>query len=147
MKALQMQRVSLLTNQGELTLFMGQKPIFISSKQRKCLLEGWHQVTGQGAVGWVTGWTLLPNLESGSLLVVIRGAFGRLQRGFRQFQRGPYFWALLIWSWGRTQQGALFLLSTLNSLGACGRSASAAAHDLILVEAGGKGPWQVPICS
>ena len=29
----------------------------------------------------------------------------------------------------------------------CWRSAAAAAHDLILVEVGGKHPWQVPICS
>ena len=80
----------------------------------------------------------MPNLEPGSLLVVIRGAFGKLQRGFRQFQRGPCFWALLIWSWDRTQQNALFLLSTLSSFRGCGRLAATAAHDLILVEVDGK---------
>ena len=44
-------------------------------------------------------------------------------------------------------QSALFLLSTLNSLLGCWRSAAAAAHNLILVEGDGKHPGQVPICS
>ena len=43
-------------------------------------------------------------------------------------------------------QSTSFLLSTLNSFRGCWKSASAAAHDLILIEIDGKGPWQVPIC-
>ena len=42
-------------------------------------------------------------------------------------------------------QGASFLLSTLNSFRGCWRSAAAAAHDPIFVEADGKRPGQVPI--
>ena len=42
-------------------------------------------------------------------------------------------------------QGASFLLSTLNSFRGCWRSAAAAAHDPIFVEADGKHPGQVPI--
>ena len=44
-------------------------------------------------------------------------------------------------------QSASFLLSPPSSLRGCWRSAAAVAHDLILVEADGKHPWQVPICS
>ena len=45
------------------------------------------------------------------------------------------------------KQSASFLLSTLNSFGACWRSAAAASQDLILVEIDGKHPRQEPICA
>ena len=43
-------------------------------------------------------------------------------------------------------QSASFLLSTLNSFRVYWRSPAPAAHDLILVEVGGKHPGQMPIC-
>ena len=36
--------------------FIGWRPIFIASRQRKFLCEEWHQVIGQKAKEWVTEW-------------------------------------------------------------------------------------------
>ena len=40
----------------------------------------------------------MPNLESGSLLGMIRGFWQQLQRDSVSF-RGDWFWAQLLWSW------------------------------------------------
>ena len=46
MKVLQTQWADLLTDQGESVLFVGWQRSFITSRQRKVLLEGWHEVIG-----------------------------------------------------------------------------------------------------
>ena len=89
MRVLQTQWADLLTDQGKLTIFVGQYPIFIASRQRKFLLEGQHQVIGWGTIGCLLEWTSLPSWESESLLVMIRGFWQQLQRGSIIFGDDP----------------------------------------------------------
>ena len=73
---------------------------------------------GLGTIACLLEWASLPNLESGSLLVMIgKGLMATVTKGLSQLWRWSWFWAPFLchwykdshlWPWGRTQHFSLF---------------------------------------
>ena len=60
-------------------------------------------------MGCLLEWASLPNWESGSLLVMIRG-FGNGYKGLSYLQKCRWSWARLLWPWtGLTSPECRFL--------------------------------------
>ena len=101
---------------GKADRFHELKANFLASRERKFLLDNWHEVIGWGAIGCLLEWASLLSWESGSLLITIRGLLARSQRGSVSFGgdlgSGLYFRGLgarphTCGLGGRTQQRCL----------------------------------------
>ena len=82
MWALRVQGANLLTDQGESTIFCGLITNFYNLKTKK--IPAGRLALGDwlgGAIGCLLEWASLPNWESVSLLVMIRGLLAMVTKG------------------------------------------------------------------
>ena len=84
---------------GKTKNFCGLIAIFYSLKTKK--IPAWRLVLGDWLECYMVlaGVGIFAHWESESLLVIFIGLLTIVTEGLSQFQRRPWFWAPLLWSW------------------------------------------------